>query len=83
MERVRAVLLGVLSVAILPFAAAAAAGPPQTREGVAAILLGQGFSSVTAIRHEGRSWTGKGVRNGTILEFAVDPSGKVVTRHPS
>ena len=82
----------VISVAVSPFfppfvvalaAAVAPPPPPQTREAVASILIGQGFSSVTTVRHEGSLWTGEGVRNGSILEFAVDPAGKVTTRRRS
>lgn len=73
-----AMTVGLATVMSVP--AAAAARPPSTRDGVAGLLVQNGFSSVVRLQHTDAAWIGEGVRNGALLDFTVDRAGHLETR---
>ena len=73
-------IIGAAGVASPP--AAAAARAPSTRDGVAGLLVQDGFSSIVRLQQSDATWIGEGVRNGNLLDFSVDQAGHLST-HPS
>jgi predicted aspartyl protease len=52
----------------------------MTREQVMQRLSTAGYSNVTALEADDGHWEGTGMKNGTIMEFHVDPHSGALTK---
>lgn len=51
-----------------------------SREEVTHMLEAAGYSAITGLKADDGYWEGKGVKNGTIREFKVDPHSGALTK---
>lgn len=51
-----------------------------TKEQVTQKLIVAGYTSITGLEADDGRWKGKGIKNGTIMEFQVDPHSGTQTK---
>jgi hypothetical protein len=51
-----------------------------TKEQVTQKLTAAGYTSITGLEADDGHWEGKGVKNGKIMEFHVDPHSGALTK---
>jgi hypothetical protein len=75
-------VLGVLALGIAPaFADHDMPGADwMPKEQVTKKLEDAGYSSITGLKADDGHWEGKGVKNGKITEFHVDPRSGAITK---
>lgn len=77
-----AAILGVLMLGTAPaFADRDVAGADwMPQDQVTKKLEDAGYSSITGLKADDGHWEGKGVKNGKITEFHVDPHSGAITK---
>jgi hypothetical protein len=78
------VLAAILALATMTANALAADDKPgadwMTREQVTEQLQARGYTNITSLKADDGRWEGKGVKDGKIMEFHVDPRSGALTK---
>jgi hypothetical protein len=77
----RAIIAGAVLVASASIALADQPGADWiTKEQVTQKLTAAGYTNITGLEADDGHWEGKGVKNGKIMEFHVDPHSGALTK---
>jgi hypothetical protein len=77
----RAIIAGAVLVASASIVLADQPGADWiTKEQVTQKLTAAGYTNITGLEADDGHWEGKGVKNGKIMEFHVDPHSGALTK---